>query len=394
MTGPRAEPLTAELVRGVRGFERLAPGWDELVLATPRPSPFLLHGLCATWWSQPGATAEPLIAVARRGERLVGALPLEVRRAAGVRIASFPGQHNAALADILLDRDEPLDTARTLLTLLQDAPYDIAWLYGLPGGSRLERCGADLRFSERVECPVLEMPDGFDAAYLAHVDGHHRREQRRRLRLLEHEGAVEFTMARTAEELVRDLPPAFEVHARRRAGRPDASGFSTPRGRRYHLALARRLGPHGHIRLLTLRLDGRPIAFDYFFVVGTTIVDSVIAFEPEFGRFSPGKYAWFEAKRQASAEGARRIEFLGRLDAYKRELVDDTEPLFVGVGLARGTRGQVAGAALWPLVEARRRARQSERIRHAYIAGLAPLRRLRARSHGDGDADERGGSGS
>jgi CelD/BcsL family acetyltransferase involved in cellulose biosynthesis len=375
-----SDAVQVELVRGLEAFERLAPGWDELVLAMRRPSPFLLHDLCATWWARPENTAEPLIAVARRDGRLVGALPLELRSVAGLRIASFPGGHNAALADILLDPAEPSGTAGALLAALRDAPYDVAWLYGIPGGSRLADAGADIRFSERVECPVLDMPDGFDEAYQTRVGGHHRREQRRRLRLLEKEGAVDFTMARTSDELSRDLPAAFEIHARRREGLPDASGFSTPDGRRYHQALAQRLGGRGYVRLLLLRVDGRPVAFDYFFLIGNTVVDSVIGFEPEFGRYSPGKFAWFEAKRQASGEGARRIEFLGRLDEYKRELVDEMDPLYVGVGLARGARGTAAAASLWVLVEGRRRARGSERLRRAYVKGLAPLRRLRSRS--------------
>ena len=33
------EPLRTELVHGLAGFERLAPGWDDLVRAMARPSP-------------------------------------------------------------------------------------------------------------------------------------------------------------------------------------------------------------------------------------------------------------------------------------------------------------------------------------------------------------------
>ena len=85
------EPLRIELVHGLDAFERLAEGWDDLVIAMRRPSPFLLHDLCATWWSRPEASEQPVIAVARRGQRLVAALALEVRRVGAVRIASFPG---------------------------------------------------------------------------------------------------------------------------------------------------------------------------------------------------------------------------------------------------------------------------------------------------------------
>jgi CelD/BcsL family acetyltransferase involved in cellulose biosynthesis len=374
-----AEPLRTELVVGLSAFEGIAAGWDELVAAMPRPSPFLLHDLCATWWSRAGASELPVVAIARRGERLVGALPLEVRSVAGTRIASFPGQHNSALADLLLAPGEPLATGQALLRELHGAPYDIAWLYGLPGDSRLASVVPDLKLSQRVESPVLEMPEGFDEVLKTRVRGDHRRGRQRHLRQLAEEGAIEFTVARTPDQLARDLPAAFDLMAVRRAGLPDDSGFSTPEGRRYYLELARRLGPRDVIRLLTLRLDGRPIAFEFYYVVATTMVFSMIAFDPELRRFSPGKLAFYESNSQASAEGVRRIELLGRLDQYKRELHPELAPLYVGVGLARGARGRAAGAALWLVIEARRRARESERLRRAYIEGLAPLRRLRTR---------------
>ena len=371
------EPLRTELVLGLAAFEQLAPGWDELVAAMPRPSPFLLHDLCATWWSGPGAAEQPVIAVARRGERLVGALPLEVRGVAGVRIASFPGQHNSALADVLLAPGEPLGTGAALVRALRAAPFDVAWLYGLPGGSRLAAVAPGLQLSQRVESPVLEMPDGFDEILRTRVRGDHRRGRQRHLRQLAEQGVVEYTVARTPDELSRDLPAAFELMATRRAGLPDDSGFTTPEGRRYYLELARRLGPRDVLRVLTLRLDGRPIAFELYYVVATTMVFSMIAFDPELRKYSPGKLAFYESNSRASGEGARRIELLGRLDQYKRELHPELAPLYVAVGLARGVRGRAAARALWLAIEGRRRARESERLRRLYVEGLAPLRRLR-----------------
>jgi CelD/BcsL family acetyltransferase involved in cellulose biosynthesis len=374
-----AEPLRTELVHGLPAFERLAPGWDDLVLAMARPSPFLLHDLCATWWSRPESSEVPLIAVARRGDRLVAALPLEVRRVAGIRVACFPGGHNSALADMLVDPAEPAATAGALLASLADAPYDVAWLYGLPGGSRLAGAAGDLKLSLRVEAPVLEMPEGFDEVVRTRVHRDHRRTRQKRLRQLAVAGSVEFTVARSADELTRDLPDAFELFARRRESLPDDSGFATPEGRRDYLALARRLGPRGHMRLLTLRLDGRPIAFQLYYMLGPTCVLSMVAFEPEFARFSPGKLAFYEANSQGAAEGAHRVELLGRLDDYKRELQPELAPLFEGVGLARGVRGRAARAALWLAVDGRRRASSSQALRRIYVGGLAPIRRLRKR---------------
>ena len=72
-------------------FEALAPEWDDLVRAMPRPSPFLLHGWLTEWWRCYGDGAELAVHIARRGGRLGAALPLLVRRRGGLRVACFVG---------------------------------------------------------------------------------------------------------------------------------------------------------------------------------------------------------------------------------------------------------------------------------------------------------------
>ena len=67
----------------------------------------------------------------------------------------------------------------------------------------------------------------FDEVLKTRVRGDHRRGRQRHLRQLAEQGEVEFTVARTPDELVRDLPAAFELMERRRAGLPDDSGFTT-----------------------------------------------------------------------------------------------------------------------------------------------------------------------
>ena len=75
---PAAKPLRAETVSSEADFARLA-GWDDLVRAMPRPSPFLLHPWLLEWWRHYGRDDELAVHVAYRGDRLVGALPLCTR---------------------------------------------------------------------------------------------------------------------------------------------------------------------------------------------------------------------------------------------------------------------------------------------------------------------------
>ena len=129
-------------------------------------------------------------------------------------------------------------------------------------------------------------------------------------------------------------------------------------------------------QIVTLRLDGRPIAFAYNFALEGTMHCYRLAFDPELYRFSPGLVNRFDALEYAFADGATRIEFLGGLERYKVELTDRTEPLHEGLGLAESVAGKVGVSARLNGVRLRRLAKRSPAIRRFYYEGLAPARRL------------------
>jgi CelD/BcsL family acetyltransferase involved in cellulose biosynthesis len=81
---------TVETISTLDGLETLAPEWDALVRATPRPSPFMLHAWVTEWWRHHGDGVELAVHVARRDGRLLAALPLVVRKRAGLRVTRSP----------------------------------------------------------------------------------------------------------------------------------------------------------------------------------------------------------------------------------------------------------------------------------------------------------------
>src|SRR5262249_55409857 len=106
-------------------LDAVASGWDDLVLAMPRPSPFLLHGWVSEWWKPLGAGARLAVSVAERDGTLVGVAPLSIRRRKGLRLARFLGDHESALGDLLLAADEPVETADALLDTVRRQPFDL-----------------------------------------------------------------------------------------------------------------------------------------------------------------------------------------------------------------------------------------------------------------------------
>lgn len=370
--------LHLETVETTEGLDALAAaGWDELVRAMPRPSPFLLHGWLAAWWHHEGHGAELAVHVARRGGRLVGALPLCVVRRGGIRSAIFLGGVHSALADVLLADAEPETTAEALAGRAAEGAHDFVDLFGLPAHSRLARVlGPRLRTVERVEAPVLDLSPGWDAVYRAKTDSKKRNLHKRRRRQLAELGALEVVRARTPAELEAVLSDAVHLHDLRWSGRPDGSGFTTPQGRRFNREALHALASSEIPRIVLLRLDGRPIAFHYFLVYERTMYVYRLAFDPALARYSPGLVNTLDALEWAAEEGVRRVEYLGGAERYKVELSDRFEPLEEGLGLARTPQGHAAVALRLGLIAARRRLKRSPALRRFYVDSLAPVRRL------------------
>jgi CelD/BcsL family acetyltransferase involved in cellulose biosynthesis len=366
-------------VADAAGFAQLADGWDSLVRSMRRPSPFMLHAWLEEWWRHLAGDARLAVVTARRDGRLVGALPLMIHKRFGLRVATFVGGRDSALADLLLDVAEPDGTAEAIVRELQLQHFDLLDVFGLPADSRLARAaGADLAVHERVEAPVMLMPDGFDAAYRAKRGSKRRAEHRRRMRRLLENGNAEFTVARTIGELQSALEEGFRLNDLRWQGRPDRSLFATPEGHAFHRAVLPRLAQHDLARILLLRSQGRVVAFQYWLALGGSMVSTRRAFDPSFRQFSPGVLTMLHALEEASAQGLTRVEFLGGPEPYKLEFCDEFEPLHEGLGLA-GVRGWALARAQVSMLDLRRRVRNSESLHKLYVDRLAPVRRLAAR---------------
>jgi CelD/BcsL family acetyltransferase involved in cellulose biosynthesis len=369
-----AETMRVETVSSEADFARL-DGWDELVRAMPRPSPFFLHGWLLEWWRHYGGDGDLAVHVAYRGSRLVGALPLCSRRRLGVRATEFVGGTWALLADVLLAPGEE-DAAGTLVEHAVSSRHDFANLFGLPGSSRLVAALPPdaLRLVERLEAPVLDLEAGWDSVYASKMSSKKRSERRRRRRQLEATGSIEVSVARTREELEPALEDAFRVYALRWRGRRDASGFITPTGLRFHRAALLRLAEADVPRLLTIRHDGRAIAFALSLQLSGRAYGLTMAFDPAFAHFAPGAEAKLLSLETAAGEGITRAELLGTAAAHKQRLTDRFEPIYQGIGLARTLRGRAAVEALVGGIRVRRWIKRSKKAQRLYYRVPRPGR--------------------
>lgn len=373
-TGVACETISTE-----GSFAALGASWDDLVRAMPRPSPHLLHAWLLAWCRHYGDDGELAVHVAYRGDELVGALPLFVRRRRGLRVLTFLGAEQIALADLLLAKGEGAAVGAGLAERARSTEHDFADFHGLPSSSRFaEALGSSpLHLIVRAEAPVLELNGrDWETVYQTRLSSKQRALHRRRYRQLAALGRIETTVARTREELAPALEDAFELHALRWRGRPDRSEFGTPTGKQFHREATSALAELDVIRIVTLKLDGRPIAFVYDFMLEGSMYCYRLAFDPEFGRFSPGLVNRYDALENAFAEGATRVEFFGGMERYKMELANRMEPLHEGLGLPGSVAGKALIAGRLNGIRLRRYVKRWPAIRHFYYEGLAPARRL------------------
>jgi CelD/BcsL family acetyltransferase involved in cellulose biosynthesis len=331
-----------------------------------RPSPFLLHGWLSEWWRHYGEGATLAVHVARRGDRLVGALPLCRRRRFGLTVTEFVGGTGAPLADLMVSPEGDGDAAARLADRAGEST-DFADLFGIPGDSRLAAAlpPGSLLLIERLEAPVLDLSEGWTAVY-ERLSSKARADRRRHRRQLEAAGDVEVSVVRSREELEPALEEAFRIHALRWQGRRDASGFGTQVGRRFHRAALLRLAEQGVPRLVTLSLDRKAIAFALYLQLERTIYGLTMAFDPTFARFSPGTETLFSALERAAEEGVERVEFLGAAAEHTLRFTQRMEPIYEGLGLASTLRGRAAVEALAGGIRVRRRIKRSSTAKKLY----------------------------
>ena len=363
-----------EVISSESTFAGLSRGWDDLVRAMPRPSPFLLHAWLLEWLRHYGGASELAVQAAFRDGRLVGAFPLVHTSWRGLRVAKFLGGQHPSLADLLLASGEPAPTGAALLERAA-SEHDFAELFGLAADSRLAQVAAQgqLHLFQRVDAPVLELTDDWDAVYRTKLSGKGRRDVQRRWRQLEQRGTLEFTLARSPKDVERALAEAFRLHALRWQGRQEMSGFATPTGISFHRAALGGLAEQDVVRLATLSVGGQAIAFLLAFSVAERAYLYRMAFDPSFARYGPGLLTVLETLASAAREGLMRVEFLGGAESFKLQLADRLEPLHLGVGLATTARGRAVVRTRIAILRLRERLKRSPTVRRAYDSAM-PLR--------------------
>jgi CelD/BcsL family acetyltransferase involved in cellulose biosynthesis len=326
--------MNVELHQGA--VDDLVPDWTQLFAADDRATPFQSPAWAQAWWQWWADRAQPWTLVVRDAGRLIGLMPLVLRRTATLRVLRVMGEEPADYWDLLALPDRRPEVEAALVGELQRRRYqwDALVVSRLPAHSTTPRAlaGSGLRVHERDStlCPGIELPQTWDA-YLATLRTKARTNLRRRLRSLD-EGGLQLR-----EVDVPDIPRALrcwqEIRIRQweQRDRELAGAHRSDAFRDFLVEVMKSLVPDRLGLVWEFLSDGATVAVYVNFCDAGTFYQYLGGFEPELGSLGIGRLATAYGIRSSVAEGRRYYDFMRGEEPYKYSFgaVDRVSPAMV-----------------------------------------------------------------
>ena len=315
------ESVAAAVLITSEALDDFAAEWAALHARVPGATPFTHPAWHQVWLRHFGDACSPTFLSFRLGDELVGAAALdpsgEVARQLGdhnvcdyAGVLALPGHEDAVALGLLEWLMEDLTPVLELWGVPEDSPFRAGFQ------KAATRFNWNYREAPEAVCPGVDLPGDFDS-FVASLGKHDRHELRRKLRNLESAGMVTCDAATTADEIVPQIDGLLDMM---RASRDAKAAFLTPMMEAFFRDLGATFGALGLARLVTLKLDGVPVARTFSFENATTEFLYNCGFDPEFAHLAVGLASKAYAIEDAIRRGKTRFDFLRGDEEYKRRL--------------------------------------------------------------------------
>ncbi len=299
--------LTLRVVTRLDALEGEFEAWDDLARAAETPNPFyeswFLTDACR--WFAPEAQLRVALVEERdqkRGTtRLVGALPLELRR----RFGHWPVPHLRSLEHPYAFLGAPLMRAgyepavwrlilgsltaidpRARFLDLHTVPMDSSVAIAL--GDELREAGRAWSQLSLYHRAFLNRTSSAESYFLSAMTSHQRQELRRRSRRMSESGEVRLEVVETVTQLEDWITGFLTLEAKGWKGAAEGAMARDASRGNFLINTVTAAFLREQADLSTLLLDGRPIAMKCNFRTGRGAFAFKIAFDEELSRFSPG----------------------------------------------------------------------------------------------------------
>ncbi|MCS6774608.1 MAG: GNAT family N-acetyltransferase [Thermoflexales bacterium] len=310
-----------------RAFEELRDEWNRTLAASAADTLFLTREWQQVWWQVLG-DGEMRVLALREGSDLVGIAPLFFSENAlgAVEVALIGCKEVSDYLDFIFVRGYEARCFEAVVSFLKSEAcprWDTIGLCNIVEGSLTLSVFCEMLAAEGWRphvafedvCPVVELPDTFDA-YLGMLDGKERRELQRKLRRASEDTRIVF--AERADTLHEDVEDFLRLMA---ASTPQKAAFLTPRMRRFFHAAARVMFECRQLQLAFLEVEGVRAAAYMNFLYRDAVLVYNSGLEPErYAYLSPGQVLIARLIEKAIAERRRVFDFLQGDEEYKYKL--------------------------------------------------------------------------
>jgi CelD/BcsL family acetyltransferase involved in cellulose biosynthesis len=293
--------------------------WDSLALAT-HAAPFVRPGWIRAWMAAFAPRRQLQVIAVRRDGQLVAVLPVLVTR----RGAAAPTNSETPVMEPLALDDEALRALvpgllaggwRADLRFLPNDGHTQALVTGAGADGLTTRCELIRR------SPYTRVEGDWDEFLRSALSSRRRRTLRRHEEKLAAQGRVDFEVYDGRNDLSALLTEGFRVELGGWKGRERTAVLSRRQTERFYRSAAEWAAQAGLLRLTFLRLDGRPVAFNYSLEQFGVTYFIKIVFDEEFREYGPGLQLIHRLLQRAfDSDDLRLFEWLGEDDQYKVEL--------------------------------------------------------------------------
>lgn len=327
---------TATLVNGltIRCYRTLAKdnaliaAWEDLYRRVPNATPFQSPAWQRSILEIPEAMRRLRFFAAYDGDRLIAVLPLESRRGRQLRTSG------AMLTDYLDPLIDPI-YAQTCWPAILKGVGSLA-----PGRSvvleniREESCGPVLRIgaeqagfalsnAEDHAVARIALPKTWDD-YLKSLDGHERKELKRKVRKAEEQGGARLEVCTNAQTVVNDITAMFELIEGTGGGKARKAKWVFPR---HFAASAPALAASGRLVLYKLIIENKHAAGIIALPTQNGQILWNTTFDAEMRQWSPGIVLFGMLIRRAIEQGHSTFDLLRGQYEYKYRLGAADHPL-------------------------------------------------------------------
>lgn len=330
--------MQTTIYRNASGFDTLASEWDDLLGRAIKAPIFMRHSYQRTWWQHLGNDDLVLVALRHDAGQLVGLAPLFCRvNEAGQRELTFVGCVDVSdYLDLVIDQDYGPEVRQALLDCLasdQVPAWDRLYLCSLPhdSGTHTQLAEAARARGWQVEvrqqdvCPVITLADSWDG-YLAGINKKQRHEIRRKMRRIETNAEVNWSVVDSEAGLTEAMDTFIDLHQK---STQDKKDFWSEELIAFFRVIAVEMAQAGWLKLFFIEVNGVKAATLLCFDYDNELLIYNSGYDPDqFANLSPGNVLVSYTIQEAIKLGRRRYDFLRGDEVYKFRFGAEAEPVY------------------------------------------------------------------